>query len=169
MDASMITSQLAENKQVFVALLEKLPSHMYLWRSKPDKWCLLEIIFHLVDEEIEDFRTRVMHVLETPDEPIPPIDPEGWVQQREYFRQDYSEKLEEFIEERESSVTWLKSLESPQWKNTAQHPKLGPITAKQLLASWLAHDYHHIRQINVVKYEYLKEYSKEDLGYAGKW
>ena len=169
MDASMITSQLAENKQVFSALLEGLPSHMYLWRSKPKKWCLLEIICHLVDEECEDFRARIMHVMDTPDDPFSPIDPEGWVKEREYLKQDYSEKLEEFIEERESSVGWLKSLEAPQWKNTTQHPKLGPLTAKQLLANWLAHDYHHIRQINTVKYEYLKEHSKEDLGYAGKW
>lgn len=169
MDASMITSQLAENKQVFSALLEGLPSHMYLWRAKPGKWCLLEIICHLVDEECEDFRARVMHVLETPDLPFSPIDPEGWVKERDYLKQHYSEKLEEFIEERERSIAWLKSLEAPQWKNTAQHPKLGPLTAKQLLANWLAHDYHHIRQINVVKYEYLKEHSKEDLGYAGSW
>lgn len=169
MDTLMITAQLAENKKVFQAMLEELPSHMYLWRSKPDKWCLLEIICHLVDEEVDDFRTRVIHVLETPEEPFTPIDPEGWVLEREYLKQDYPEKLEEFIEERESSVTWLKSLESPQWKNTAQHPKLGPMTAKQLLANWLAHDYHHIRQINVVKYEYMKAHSLEDLGYAGKW
>ena len=45
-----------------------------------------------------------MHVLETPDEPFTPIDPEGWVQEREYLKKDYSEKLEEFIEERESSL-----------------------------------------------------------------
>ncbi len=165
----MITSQLAANMQVIVALLEKLPSHMYLWRSKPNNWCLLEILCHLVDEEIDDFRTRVMHVLETPDEPFTPIDPESWVQEREYLKQDYPEKLVEFIEERESSLAWLKSLESPQWKNTTYHPELGPMTAKQLLANWLAHDYHHIRQINVLKYGYLKEHSKEGLEYAGKW
>ncbi len=169
MDTLMLTRQLAKNKQVFNAMLGGLPSHMYLWRSKPEKWCLLEIICHLVDEECEDFRARVKHALKDPDTPFAPIDPVGWVKEREYLKQDYSEKLEKLMEERDRSVEWLRSMESPPWQNSTQHPELGPITAKQLLTNWLAHDFHHIRQINVLKYDYLNEHSKEDLGYAGKW
>ena len=169
MDTLMLTRQLAKNRQVFNAMLEGLPSHLYMWRSGPDKWCLLEIICHLVDEECEDFRARINHVLTTPDATFAPIDPVGWVAEREYLKQDYQEKLDSLLEERDRSVEWLRSMDSPAWQNTSHHPKSGPITAKQLLTNWLAHDYHHIRQINVVKYEYLKEHSKEDLGYAGKW
>ena len=42
-------------------------------------------------------------------------------------------------------------------------------SAKQFLNNWLAHDYHHIRQINAIQYDFLKSSSGEALNYAGKW
>jgi hypothetical protein len=40
---------------------------------------------------------------------------------------------------------------------------------QQLEANWLAHDYHHIRQVNRRLYEYLQFKSKANLAYAGNW
>ena len=83
--------------------------------------------------------------------------------------QDYSKKLNEFLEERDQSVNWLRSLVNPKWDNAYEHPKFGKMTAKMFLANWLAHDYLHIRQILNVKFEYLKKDSGETLIYAGGW
>lgn len=164
-----IIQELARNKLVFKELLNGLPEEEYLWKQNPDKWCLLEIICHLYDEEREDFRTRTKQVLTSPELPLPKIDPVGWVNERKYLQQNFSEKLKDFLFEREQSVKWLQTLKNPGWNNAYNHPKLGKMTARLFLSNWLAHDYLHIRQITKLRYEYLKFKSAEDLSYAGNW
>ncbi len=164
-----IIRSLERNKKIFIALLIELPSEEYLWRQAPGKWSLLEILCHLRDEEVEDFRTRVRYVLEDPSQTLPPIDPVGWVQERKYIEQNYRTVLNSFIDERERSVNWLRSLTEPKWDNSFLHPKFGPMSAKLFLSNWLAHDLLHIRQINKLRFDYLKHISTEDLSYAGNW
>jgi hypothetical protein len=130
---------------------------------------MLEVICHLIDEEKEDFRIRVQYVLEDPTKPLPKFDPSGWVESRNYISQDFDAKAEEFSAERTKSIKWLESLENPQWNNTYDHPKLGPMSAYFFLANWLAHDYIHIRQFNRLAYEYHMDQSGIDLSYAGNW
>ena len=169
MNYSKIFEELDRNKYVFKDLLENINEAEYLWRANPEKWCLLEIICHLRDEEVEDFRTRVRYVLDTPELVLPPIDPVKWVKKRKYIQQNFKETVSDLIQEREKSVDWLHSLTEPKWDNEYQHPKLGPMSAKLFLSNWLAHDYMHIRQILNLKFHYLKFISGEDLNYAGKW
>lgn len=168
MKPEQIIQQLQANRAVFKNLLTDKEA-MIKWKPLPDAWSLLEIVCHLYDEERADFRTRVFNTLLTPEIQPPSIDPPGWVTQRKYAQQDYGEKLNAFLEERNKSIKKLKALKNPQWKNIYVHPFAGELTAYQLLANWLAHDYHHIRQINRRMYEYLRESSKVGLGYAGDW
>ena len=158
--------ELSRNPDIFKGLLTELPEEEYRWKPNPGKWCLLEIVCHLIDEECEDFRARTRHVLETPKEPMPPIDPKGWVKERNYIGQDYTVALDQFVDERKQSVKWLESLVDPQWDNAYSHPKFGEMTAKMFLFNWLAHDYFHIRQISNLKIDYLKNISGESLTYA---
>jgi len=60
-------------------------------------------------------------------------------------------------------------LKNPNWEETVDHYEVGPRSAKKFLVNWLAHDYHHIRQINQIRHAYLKFSSGDDLTYAGKW
>jgi hypothetical protein len=43
------------------------------------------------------------------------------------------------------------------------------MSARLFLHNWLAHDYLHIRQINRLKFAYLKAHSDISLDYAGAW
>ncbi len=169
MNTNHIIEELKRNKTVFKNILENLPQEQYNWRFNPEKWCLLEIVCHLYDEEREDFRERVKHILANPELPLNSIDPVGWVKSRKYIERDYNTALKNFLSERENSVKWLEQLENPRWDNFYKHPKLGNLSAKMIFANWLAHDYLHIRQILKLKYEYLKSISGEDLSYAGIW
>jgi len=169
MQANQIIQQLDKNAATFTELLDNVSKEQYLWKPSPDKWCLLESICHLYDEEREDFRYRVQHVLEQPTVPLPSIDPEGWVIQRDYIRQDYYEKLAAFLAERSQSIEWLQRLENPSWENTYHHNHFGPMSAKYFLTNWLAHDYLHFRQITRLKYQYLQHYADHSLEYAGSW
>jgi hypothetical protein len=169
MNYKPITQELSKNINVFKGLLSGLTEEEYVWKPNPNKWCMLEIICHLYDEEREDFRTRTKLVLETPEEALPPIDPTGWVQERRYMEQNFDDKLNAFLKEREQSIDWLQSLQSPNWDNAYNHPKFGPMTAKMFLSNWLAHDYLHIRQITRLKYDHLGTITGENLNYAGSW
>ena len=156
MNISRYQTRFTQNAAALSHLVEGLNKDQATWKPNPKRWSVLEIVMHLWDEEREDFQARVMHTLETPDEKMTPIDPVGWVLKRNYIDQDYDQKLADFLNEREKSIEWLRSLASPAWENTSNHPKLGPITAGTFLASWIAHDYLHFRQITRLKYEYLE-------------
>ena len=169
MNQKIIIQKLANNAAVFNDLLSGKSREQYLWKSEPKKWRLIEIICHLYDEEREDFRARTRLVLDTPHLTPSPINPVSWVKERRYIEQNYSEKLNDFLNERTQSVNWLQSLEKPNWNNTYDHPKLGKMSANLFLSNWLAHDYLHIRQILQLEFNYLKQISNESLDYAGNW
>jgi hypothetical protein len=169
MEPENIIDLLEQNQYTFKALLKDISHELIYWKPAPDKWCLLEILCHLYDEEREDFRTRVKSVLEDPRKPLPKIDPLRWVTDHEYMKQEYLHKLLSFLTERQKSVEWLRSLKIPDWENTYQHPQLGPMSAFLFLNNWLAHDFLHIRQINKNKYLFLKAHVSTSLDYAGNW
>lgn len=169
MDYKHLIKELSKNKATFKAIFSGLSKEEYLWKPAPQKWCLLEIICHLYDEEREDFRARTKLLLENPEADFTPFDPEAWVKERKYMEQDFHVKLEQFLKEREQSIAWLQSLENPKWSNAKNHVHFGKMTAKFFLSNWLAHDYLHIRQILKLKFDHLKYISGESLVYAGKW
>lgn len=169
MELSKIVLELKKNHQVIKNLLMDLTEEEFTWKSSPEKWSLLEIICHLYDEEREDFRARLRHVLDELSGDFPSINPPVWVEERKYSEKNYSETLSNFLTERENSIEWLNSLSSPNWDNYYIHPKFGKMTAKMFLSNWLAHDYLHIKQILKVKFEYLKTTYDEPLSYAGEW
>lgn len=169
MDIAYITAEMERNQGVFWHLLHGLEKEMYAWKPAPEKWNLVEVVGHLYDEEREDFRARIKHTLENPQLPLASIDPRGWVTSRNYAGQDYEEALQRFLSERVRSIEWLRSLQEVKWDNVHRHPSLGDISAAEFLASWLAHDYLHIKQISRIKYDYWKMRSEQKVDYAGEW
>ena len=169
MKTDQIIQHLESNLNVFQSLLNGKEPDEYYFKPDEKSWSLLEIVCHLYDEEREDFRTRVKNTLTSPQLSPPSIDPPGWVIQRKYAEQNYEEKVKSFLHERKESIQWLESLEGAPWENIYIHPLAGKISAFDFLANWLAHDYHHIRQINRRMYEFLKAKSGVNLAYAGDW
>lgn len=164
-----LITELEINALAFEGLLGNAAPEFIHWRATPEKWNLVEIACHLRDEEVEDFRQRVKQILEQPEVPPPPIDPQGWILSRHYDSQDYGNVVADFLAERRASIAWLRSLQSPNWDNAWQHPRVGPVTARLIFTNWIAHDYHHIRQINNLKYAYLRSIAVTPLDYAGEW
>lgn len=165
---NFIIEQLQKNKTVFHTLLKE-NKNMILWKQAPEKWCLLEIVCHLIDEECLDFRFRTKWCLENPNQMPPAIDPVGWVTNHDYINQDYETMFTKLMTERDNSIIWLQSLKNVNWDSAFEHPKLGAMTARHFLANWLAHDYLHFKQILRLKYDYLNHTSGENLDYAGIW
>lgn len=169
MNSTAIFDELERNISVFKSLLDGVPEEQYRWKPATDKWNLLEIVCHLYDEELEDFRARVRHVLETPAEKMPGINPVELVTARKYAEQNFQNRLEAFLTERKNSVAWLRSLKNPLWNNFYAHPKFGKLPASMFLNNWLAHDLLHIRQITKLKFDFFRFKTGESFDYAGNW
>ena len=159
----------SRNREVFAALVKGLSLEQARWKPSPDKWSILEVVNHLYDEEREDFRQRVKLVLADPMQPWPPIDPRGWVTSRGYNDREVDISLNNFLSEREKSLSWLRSLSEPNWKNSNTGPN-GTLTAGDLLASWLAHDFLHIRQLARLHWQYIGAIADPyQTAYGGPW
>jgi len=137
------------------------------WKPASGNWSILEIVCHLVDEEVEDFRVRLQMTLDGTT-PWPSFDPELWPEERKYQEQDFPAKLNQFLEERRKSLQWLGESDGFDWGAVYRHPKAGDMFAGDLLASWAAHDLLHFRQISKRLYELLsKDVSPYSAEYAG--
>ena len=164
-----IISEFTSNGRIFADLLNPKNSSEFLYRPSIEKWNLLEITCHLLDEERLDFRARMKHIMENPDKEMEPIDPQGWVNSHKYSDKDFETVLKDFLAEREKSVEWLAKLTEEDLDKKMEHKIFGTVTVMHFMLNWLAHDYLHIRQIIALKYSFLKNNTGVDLRYAGDW
>src|SRR4051812_38006804 len=107
MELQSIEDGLSANAVAIPALVQDVSLEQARWRPAPEAWSLLEVVCHLYDEEREDFRRRVNYLLNYPDEPLPPIDPAGWVISRNYNERDWMESVNAWLQERHTSLLWL--------------------------------------------------------------
>ncbi|MGD8473008.1 MAG: DinB family protein [Anaerolineae bacterium] len=169
MDMQQLLSQMLDNAERVRTLAQGVSDQQARWRPRPDSWSILEVINHLLDEERNDFRVRLDYTLHRPGEPWPPIDPGGWVAERGYNQQDLDTSLAQFLSERKTSIAWLRALSQPDWEAAYEAP-WGPIRAGDLLASWVAHDLLHMRQLVELQWAYATgELAPYRPDYAGEW
>lgn len=170
MNPTIAAAQLARNAGVFEAQFAGLAPNESTWRPSSGGWSLLEILAHLEDEERLDFRTRIEALLERPGTEWDPIDPEGWVLSHDYAAKDLDETLESFLSERARSVEWLEDLGEIDAERVYAHPHLGPLRVGDLLTSWVAHDYLHLRQITARRFAWnAAQHEPFSPKYAGDW
>jgi len=169
MNLDYFIDRFAKNRGVFEGLLRGASAEQVRWKPAPDKWSMLEVINHLYDEEREDFRQRIELVLADPGQGWPPIDPRNWPITRGYNERDLETSLNNFLAERDKSLAWLKQLSSPNWENRNEGPN-GTLSAGDLLASWLAHDFLHIRQLARLHWQYVGAIAEPyKTAYGGPW
>jgi hypothetical protein len=169
MNLSYYTDRFSNNASVFENLARGASDEQSHWKPSPEKWSLVEVVNHLYDEERDDFRARLDSLLHHPEKLWLPIDPPGWAVERQYNERELNESLDRFLAERRKSIEWLKELKEPRLENKYDHPQ-GRISAGDLLASWLAHDFLHIRQMARLHWQYLNSISAPfKTGYAGEW
>jgi hypothetical protein len=163
-------ARLRANADVVAALLVGVSDEQARWKPDASQWSVLEVVNHLADEEVEDFRTRLDLTLHRPEAAWPRIDPQKWVVERRYNDQALGESLGRFRARRAESVAWLEGLSAPDWDRAHEHPRFGPIRAGDLMISWVAHDHIHIRQLNRLHRDFLVSSLPGNApDYAGKW
>jgi len=169
MDFEYLIVRLERSGVALHSLMSGLESREVAWKPDPAAWSILEICAHLLDEEKEDFRTRLLLTIEDPGKTWPPINPESWVSERAYEVWNFEETLQEFVFERTVSIGRLRDLDSPDWEKAYEHPR-GVLRAGDLLAAWVAHDLLHMRQISHRLWQVVNEISRPfHSRYAGVW
>lgn len=169
MNPDFYISRLRTNTKVIENLISDVEPEQAIWKSAPEKWSLLEAVYHLYQTESGDFRPRLEKTLRNPLENWDALDPEVWNERRINNRYNLAETARIFLDEREKSIEWLSQIKNADWSKTHSTEKL-TLTAGDLLASWLAHDFLHIKQITRIQYDYVNFISAPyKTAYAGKW
>lgn len=170
MDTTHLRKRLEHSGHAIAGLLEKVPPDEASFRPTPDRWTLVEIVNHLADEEREDFRARMQSLADDPSHDWPAIDPSGWVTSRQYASRDFAESVSRWKQERGESLAWLAKTHEIDHSLTYTGARSGnpALHAGDLMLSWIAHDYFHIRQITNLRWEYLESsWPPYSPGYAG--
>jgi hypothetical protein len=170
MNVEALVASLASFEQALPAAVGGLSEADARVRSPGGAWSVVEIVNHLADEEALDFRQRLELTLRDPSLPWPRNDPEGWARDRRYNERGLAESVARFIGARRASLAWLRSLPAQDWGKVHLHPTAGPLAAGDLLASWAAHDWLHLRQIAKRRYELAaRDGAGFSVVYAGPW
>ncbi|PYS99157.1 MAG: hypothetical protein DMF63_13910 [Acidobacteria bacterium] len=112
-----------------------------------EKWSPYDVIGHLIHGEETDWIPRARIILaQGADRTFVPFD--RFAQFENSKGKSLTQMLDEFARLRSENLDTLRS-----WNLTDQrldlggiHPALGPVTLRQLLATWVVHDLNHIRQ-----------------------
>lgn len=145
------------------ALLRNLPEAWTAATEGPGTWSPYVVIGHLIHGEKADWMPRLTIILEHgPSRPFDPVDRDA--QFRESHGKSLSTLLDEFSVLRRGNLERLRALnlQPAQFELHGTHPALGPVTVRQLLATWTAHDLAHILQVSRVM---AKRYKQE----VGPW
>lgn len=161
--------ELVNSTEMIRALIKDIDQEQAQVKPDPESWSILEVICHLYDEEREDFREHLDFILHRQNEEWHPIDPEGWVMERNYNGQNFVESQKRFFAERNKSLEWLKGLANADWETTYTS-QFGSMKAGDMFASWIAHDNLHIRQLVELRRARIEQITKPyPIEYAGDW
>jgi len=165
-----IIRQLASSAEGMHALVQSIPDEQAQWKPDPETWCMKEVMEHVYNEERLDFRQHLKEMLNDPPQPW------GAFRHEEYIKvQSCRQALESFLTERQASIAWLKTLQSPDWGITTEvhYGSAGEsfkLSVGDVLVSWVDHDYLHLRQMNELLHAWNeKQASPFSVQYAGGW
>jgi uncharacterized damage-inducible protein DinB len=110
-------------------------------------WSPFDVLGHLIHGERTDWIPRARHILAGDARPFAPFDRTAMF--AESRGKGLNELLETFAQLRAANLAELRAmrLSGTEMERTGQHPELGVVTLRQLLATWVVHDLDHVGQI----------------------
>jgi hypothetical protein len=123
----------------------------------------LDVVGHLINGEETDWVPRARIILEQGEaQPFEPFD--RFAQFGRFAGWSLEQLLDRFAELRQANLDVVRGwrLTEAQLALKGRHPELGPVTLRELLATWAVHDLNHLAQISRVL---AKRYTDE----VGPW
>ncbi|HYG65038.1 MAG TPA: DinB family protein [Thermoanaerobaculia bacterium] len=140
------------------AMLAGLPAAWTDANEGPETWSPYDILGHLIHGERVDWIERAQIILaQGPQRRFSPFD--RFAQFRESQGRSLADLLDEFARLRAENLATLAgwSLTEAQLVLEGEHPDFGPVTLRQLLATWVAHDLGHVAQVARVMAKQYRE------------
>ena len=157
-DLSAGTAVLERTPHALRAMLAGLPPAWTDATEGPETWSPYVILGHLVHGERTDWIPRAEIILaQGANRRFTPFD--RFAQLRESRGRPLGELLDEFTRLREQSLRTLDGwrLTDEQLALRGEHPEFGPVTLRQLLATWVTHDLGHVAQVARVMAKQYRE------------
>lgn len=148
---------------VLRSLLHGLTDDWVMQNEGENSWSPYDIVGHLVHGEKTDWIARARIILsDGPQKTFTPFD--RFAMFSESKGKSLNQLLDEFESLRAENLRTLGSfnITSEKLDRTAQHPSLGLVTMRNLLATWTVHDLNHLHQMTRVM---AKQYKTE----VGPW
>lgn len=146
-DLSAGTAVLERTPHALRAMLAGLPPAWTDATEGLETWSPYDIVGHLIHGERTDWIPRARLILARgPQRRFAPVD--RFAQFRESRGRPLDELLDEFARLRAESLATLAEwrLDDARLALEGEHPAFGPVTLRQLLATWVAHDLGHVAQ-----------------------
>lgn len=154
---------LERTPKTFRALLAGLAEDWTTPNEGPETFSAFDNLGHLIHGEKTDWIARARIILaQGENRRFEPYD--RFAQYRESVGKTISELLDDFERLRAENLVTLRSWQLSERELALQgkHPAFGPVTLRQLLAAWVAHDLGHVAQTARVM---AKQYRDE----VGPW
>jgi hypothetical protein len=138
---------LERTPQTLRAMLAGLPSTWTEATEGPETWSPYDIVGHLIHGERTDWIPRAQIILaQGANRRFTPFD--RFAQFRESQGKSLADLLDEFARLRAENLVTLAGwrVTEAQLALEGEHPAFGPVTLRQLLATWVAHDLGHVAQ-----------------------
>ena len=146
---------LTRTPATFNALLRGLPDSWTSATEGPGTWSPHMVMGHLIHADKVDWMPRLEIILQHgTTRPFDPFDRMAELDPN----QPLPDLLDQFSTLRQQNLTRLQALnlQPEQLALEGLHPALGPVTVRQLLATWTAHDLAHLLQVSRVMAKHLK-------------
>jgi hypothetical protein len=162
-DLDLSVDVLARTPATLQSLLGGLTDSWTRGTEGPNTFSPFDVVGHLIDGEETDWIPRARIILARSERPcFEPYDRfRHWTRNVD---RSLPSLLDEFARLRADNLVLVRS-----WKLTTneldlpgEHPSLGPVTLRQLLAAWVVHDLGHIAQA-------VRVMSKQYDGEVGPW
>lgn len=130
------------------AWLDGLPVEWQEASEGEGKWTPLDILGHLLHCEEDDWMPRTRILLEHGEaRAFDAFDPEGFRARYPHMR--FVERQMRFATERAANMVELRGLEltDAELDKRGTHPVFGPVTLREMLATWTVHDLTHLAQM----------------------
>ena len=154
-------SVLEKTPHVIRGLLQGLSNDWTMSNEGLNTWSPFDVVCHLILGEQTDWVPRARIILD--EESNKNFVPFSMTDHFEIGKgKKLAQLLDDFAELRNQNIQILRALniQENQWKLSGIHPEFGPVTLKELIATWVAHDLGHIVQISRVM---AKQY-KDEIG-----
>jgi len=126
------------------ALATGLDRDLLSRRPAAGEWSALECLAHAADTEATVFTARIRAIRDgRPDLPAYDPDTQGTPVTAETDPGALAERL---ATQRRDSLALLATVTEAELDRTSQHRELGPVTLRELLNEWAAHDLMHVVQ-----------------------